>query len=85
MLPEAELLPFMGRELSAARLFECDAAAKKVKNDAKEGGFDMKALEFIRKWWHDLWSLNVSLSTGIDSHIWDSKIEIWASASHKCC
>jgi hypothetical protein len=45
----------------------------------------MKTLRFIRKWWHNLWSLNASLSTGIDSHTWDSKIEIWASASYKCC
>jgi len=45
----------------------------------------MKALRFIRKWWHNLWSLNASLSTGIDSHMWDSKIEILASISHRCC
>ncbi len=45
----------------------------------------MKAFRFIRKWWHNLWSLNPSLSTGIDSHTWDNKIEIWASASYKCC
>jgi len=45
----------------------------------------MKALRFIRKWWHNLWSLSANLATGIDSHTWDNKIEIWASASHKCC
>jgi len=45
----------------------------------------MKTFRFIRKWWHNLWSLNASFSTGIDSHTWDSKIEILANISHRCC
>ncbi|MHC4679988.1 MAG: hypothetical protein ACYTEK_14960 [Planctomycetota bacterium] len=42
----------------------------------------MKALRLIRKWWQSLWGLDASVSAGIDSHRWESKIEILASVSH---
>ncbi len=35
----------------------------------------MKALRYILKWLHSLLSTEVSLSTGIDSHKWESKIK----------
>ncbi len=41
----------------------------------------MKALRYIRKWLHQLWCSQVSLSTEIDSHQWESKIEILGSLS----
>jgi hypothetical protein len=36
----------------------------------------MKALRFIRKWLFSLWNFEANISTGIDSHKWESKIEI---------
>ncbi|UCD00192.1 MAG: hypothetical protein JSW66_09980 [Phycisphaerales bacterium] len=45
----------------------------------------MKALRFIRKWWQSLWGLDAGISAGIDSHLWESKIEILTSSSHGCC
>jgi hypothetical protein len=36
----------------------------------------MKALRFIRKWLLSLWNFEANISTGIDSHKWESKIEI---------
>jgi len=41
----------------------------------------MKALQLIRKWLHRLLSIDASLSAGIDSHTWESKIEILGSLS----
>jgi hypothetical protein len=41
----------------------------------------MKALRFIREWLLSLWGLEENLLTGIDSHKWESKIEILASLS----
>jgi hypothetical protein len=52
----------------------------------------MKALRFIRaclttveKWCHSLWGLDASVSTGVDSHRWESKIEILGQLSHGYC
>lgn len=42
----------------------------------------MKALRFIRNWLYSLWDFDASVSTGIDSHTWESKIEILGSLSH---
>ena len=36
----------------------------------------MKALRFILKWLLSLWNLEANISTGVDSHKWESKIEI---------
>jgi hypothetical protein len=44
----------------------------------------MKVLRFIQKWLGKLWGLDMSLSTGIDSHRWESKIEILGRLSNKC-
>jgi hypothetical protein len=41
----------------------------------------MKALRFIRKWLHRLFSFDLNLSAGIDSHRWESKIEILGNLS----
>jgi len=45
---------------------------------------DMRALRFIQKWLGKLWASGVSLSTGIDSHKWESKIEILGRLSSRC-
>jgi hypothetical protein len=42
----------------------------------------MKTLRFIRNWLYSLWDFDVRVSTGIDSHTWESKIEILGSLSH---
>ena len=36
----------------------------------------MKALRFILKWLLSMWNSEANISTGIDSHKWESKIEI---------
>jgi hypothetical protein len=41
----------------------------------------MNALRYIRKWLHRLWCSQVDLPTEIDSHKWESKIEILGSLS----
>lgn len=41
----------------------------------------MKALRFIQKWLHRWWAAEANLSAGIDSHRWESKIEILGSLS----
>ncbi len=45
----------------------------------------MKALRYILKWLHSLLGLEASLSTGIDSHKWESKIEIMTNLSCRHC
>jgi hypothetical protein len=45
----------------------------------------MKALRYILKWLHSLLGLEAGLSTGIDSHKWESKIEIMTNLSCKHC
>jgi len=44
----------------------------------------MKALRFIRKWWRKTLGLGVSFPAGIDSHKWESKIEILRILSSGC-
>jgi hypothetical protein len=39
----------------------------------------MKALRYILKWLLSLWNFEANISTGIDSHKWESKIEIMTS------
>jgi hypothetical protein len=41
----------------------------------------MKVLRFIRKWLHRLFSFAPNISAGIDSHRWESKIEILGNLS----
>jgi tetratricopeptide (TPR) repeat protein len=61
-------------ESSPAQLFQRDAAGK-VKNVRNVGGYEMKALRYILKWLHSLFSTEVSQSTGIDSHKQENKIK----------
>ncbi len=43
----------------------------------------MKVLRCINKWLHKIWEPNVSMSTGIDSHKWGSKMEILGCLSSR--
>lgn len=43
----------------------------------------MRVLRFIQEWLHKLWGLGVNVTTGIDSHKWESKIEILGHLSGK--
>jgi len=36
----------------------------------------MKVLSFMWRWWRRLWQPSGGGATGIDSHKWESKIEI---------
>jgi hypothetical protein len=42
----------------------------------------MKVLRSIKKWLNRLWGSGGSLTTTIDSHKWESKIEILGNLSH---
>jgi len=37
----------------------------------------MKLVRFIKEWLLDIWNPSMSLSTDLDSHKWESKIEIF--------
>ena len=43
----------------------------------------MKVLRCINKWLHKFRDSNVSMPTGIDSHKWNSKMEILGSLSSR--
>ncbi len=43
----------------------------------------MKVLRHINKWLQKFWEPNVSMPRGIDSHKWDSKIEILGCLSSR--
>ena len=43
----------------------------------------MKVLRYINKWLHKFWDPTVIMPAGIDSHKWDSKIEILGSLSSR--
>jgi len=43
----------------------------------------MKVLQSINKWLHIIWDPNVSMQTGIDSHKWNSKMEILGCLSSR--
>jgi hypothetical protein len=43
----------------------------------------MKVLRSINKWLHKFWNPSTSMPSGIDSHKWDSKIEILGSLSSR--
>jgi len=44
----------------------------------------MRALRIIKKWLHKLWGSGATLASGLDSHKWESKIEILANLSSRC-
>jgi len=39
----------------------------------------MRVLRFILKWWRESYRRSKTQPTGIDSHKWESKIEIYRS------
>jgi hypothetical protein len=43
----------------------------------------MRLVRIITKWLSSLWGAEMSLSTGPDSHKWESKIEIMGHLSHR--
>ncbi len=43
----------------------------------------MKVLQYINKWLHKIWDSNMSMTNDIDSHKWDSKIEILGCLSSR--
>ncbi|MHC4430559.1 MAG: hypothetical protein ACYTBS_11820 [Planctomycetota bacterium] len=43
----------------------------------------MRLVRIITKWLSSLWGTGTSLSTGLDSHKWESKIEILGHLSHR--
>lgn len=43
----------------------------------------MKVLRYINKWLHKICDPNVSMSVGIDSHKWNSKMEIMGCLSNR--
>lgn len=45
----------------------------------------MKALKNIIKWLISLWNFEANLSTGIDSHKWESKMETMTNLSYRHC
>jgi hypothetical protein len=44
----------------------------------------MRILRYIKKWLHELWGSGMNFPAGIDSHKWESKIEILANLSSRC-
>jgi len=44
----------------------------------------MRILRHIGKWLYELLCSDLGLSTGIDSHKWESKIEILGRISSRC-
>jgi hypothetical protein len=43
----------------------------------------MRVLRFIQEWLNRLWGPGITLPTGIDSHKWESKIEILGCCSRR--
>ena len=54
-----------------------------MNNSDKQEASDMRLVRFIKEWLSDLWGSGLSLSTGLDSHKWESKIEILGHLSHR--
>jgi hypothetical protein len=42
----------------------------------------MRVLRLIKRWLEKLFNSDLSLPTGIDSHKWETKIEILGNLSH---
>jgi len=42
----------------------------------------MRLVRFIKEWLLDIFSAGLSLSTNLDSHKWESKIEIFGHLLH---
>ena len=49
----------------------------------KQEARDMRILRYIQKWLQKVWDSGLGLPTGIDSHKWESKIEILGNLSSR--
>jgi hypothetical protein len=49
----------------------------------EDQGDEMRVMKFIRKCWRGLWRPGHHIPTGINSHKWESKIEILRHLSDK--
>ncbi len=54
-----------------------------MNNSDKQEAGNMRLVRYIKEWLSDLWSAGLSLPTGLDSHKWESKIEILGHLSHR--
>lgn len=43
----------------------------------------MKALRHIRKWMNQLWRYKPAITNVIDSHRWESKMQMWTCLSSR--
>ena len=41
----------------------------------------MKVLLSIWEWWHELWNWDTDVYSNIDSHKWESRIEVYRGLS----
>jgi len=73
LLPTPKLLPLIYRKLSGTVIWACCSRKSKELSNAK--GFEMKALRYILKWLHSLFSTEAGRSIPTDSHQRQSKIK----------
>ncbi len=55
-----------------------------ISHTERQGARNMKVLRFIQKWLHRLWGSGMNFPAGIDSHKWETKIEILGNLSGRC-
>jgi hypothetical protein len=48
-------------------------------------GYPMKTLRMIVRWLHDVLAPGMGFSYGIDTHRWESKMEVLRHLSGGCC
>jgi hypothetical protein len=51
--------------------------------ELKKGVFEMKVIRSIQKWLRKLWDSGEPVTTSIDSHKWENKIEILGHLSRR--
>jgi hypothetical protein len=56
-----------------------------MNNPEKQEANDMRVVRFIKEWLQDLWGSGMAISNGLDSHKWESKIEILGNLTHRYC
>ena len=82
LLLTAGLLPFLCRE---SRENGClRQRIRDIWQASRQEVCDMRILRHIGKWLYELLCSDMGLSTGIDSHKWESKIEILGRISSRC-
>ena len=82
LLLTAGLLPFLCRE---SRENGClRQRIRDIWQASRQEVCDMRILRFIRKWLYELLCSDLGLPAGIDSHKWESKIEILGRISSRC-